>query len=1032
METQIFPLLALADVDGLSYRGFITIKGQELPFEIQLENVKTLKNAKLHGSPELKRLLFGHEKALKQRLEQCSSLTEFFVDLKDLLERIITKEKREPMPDESYYSKLLSELDTVGWDKLESIDPSLKSLTLILNDSSGRKHKIYISLSFSYPQTPLTVQIDLPSSASKMSNPTINFNDIISFYSKEVEKFQEVWSMLDDIDANTWVLEPDKPKRSDMSRRIALGNHCSLFIKLDEFNPKKLCDYTLFGAESFITPLRTNIAKNFNNWDLLLSIRQNLEKILEINFPSPEESSDFNVACGICYAYRLDDVIPDQTCSNAKCGQPFHQVCLYEWLRAIPSTTQTFNRLRGDCPYCNDSFNNFKSFVMASDRSDNESDADAFVDASDTFVEDVEGKPTSYRYSTAILSSLARNAGGIVSMFSSSSDNKELTSQNNSRDIPKDEFSAVPEISITDMSNGDGDDEYNDKQLIESDDASSVNTDIPQNDNKDSITNNSSDNNEPIDVTVYVKDLDTGKNIPASYLEEEIKKSNNGNIDPLSFHILKRSGSLNEYQYEHKRKDDSDDEGGKRNNAPVFGTETPGSDFGRAQPRYIKVKTRHKHFKEFDKLFLAQELCLATQNETSGAIWTMKFSKDGKFLATGGQDTVVRVWAVISSDEEREHFLEGNGTSVYEGSKGSKLGAPVFRDKPLYEYLGHTADVLDLSWSKNDFLLSSSMDKTVRLWHITRKECLCCFQHTDFVTAIAFHPKDDRFFLSGSLDCKLRLWNIPEKRVAHWNEVPNQQLITAVGFTLDGKMSVAGSFSGLCLFYETDGLKYNTQIHVKSSRGKNSQGKKITGIEAMPGTKPGQDKLLISSNDSRIRLYNMRDKSLECKYKGYENTCSQIRATFSDDGRYIISGSEDRHVYILNANQSQLNAQYGNSGGNNWLKKDKIGYESFEAHSAIVTVAIFAPTRTKQLIALYCAYYYSRDNDSHSVRSTRSWNSNIGNSLGNFFSKPKQNKSSVWNSGRRKSDASMHSVASSVMSDDIDNDGNKFEENYSK
>jgi hypothetical protein len=31
-----------------------------------LENVKTLKNAKLHGSPELKRLLFGHEKALKQ------------------------------------------------------------------------------------------------------------------------------------------------------------------------------------------------------------------------------------------------------------------------------------------------------------------------------------------------------------------------------------------------------------------------------------------------------------------------------------------------------------------------------------------------------------------------------------------------------------------------------------------------------------------------------------------------------------------------------------------------------------------------------------------------------------------------------------------------------------------------------------------------------------------------------------------------------------------------------------------------------
>ena len=113
-------------------------------------------------------------------------------------------------------------------------------------------------------------------------------------------------------------------------------------------------------------------------------------------------------------------------------------------------------------------------------------------------------------------------------------------------------------------------------------------------------------------------------------------------------------------------------------------------------------------------MFLAQELFNPKQIGTSGAIWTMKFSKDGKFLATGGQDTVVRVWAVISSDEEREHFLEGSGISVFEGLSGSKLGAPVFRDKPLYEYHGHTADVLDLSWSKNNFLLSSSMDKTVR------------------------------------------------------------------------------------------------------------------------------------------------------------------------------------------------------------------------------------------------------------------------------------------------------------------------------
>jgi len=30
-------------------------------------------------------------------------------------------------------------------------------------------------------------------------------------------------------------------------------------------------------------------------------------------------------------------------------------------------------------------------------------------------------------------------------------------------------------------------------------------------------------------------------------------------------------------------------------------------------------------------------------------------------------------------------------------------------------------------------------------------------------------------------------------------------------------------------------LKYYTQIHVRSTRGKNSRGKKITGIEPLPG-----------------------------------------------------------------------------------------------------------------------------------------------------------------------------------------------------
>lgn len=383
-------------------------------------------------------------------------------------------------------------------------------------------------------------------------------------------------------------------------------------------------------------------------------------------------------------------------------------------------------------------------------------------------------------------------------------------------------------------------------------------------------------------------------------------------------------------------------------------------------PRYIKVRAHHKKDREFDRMFLAQELS-GTKHEsgdektpglttievethsthsrklskpppnTHGAVWATEFSKDGRFMAAAGRDQVVRVWAVISNPDERAaHEHEEDVSSSTSG--GERLSAPVFKTKPIREFEGHTGDILDLSWSKNNFLLSSSMDKTVRLWHVSRQECLCTFKHKDFVTSIAFHPRDDRFFLAGSLDSILRLWSIPDKSVAFWNQLPD--LITAVAFSPDGKTAIAGVLSGLCLFYDTEGLKYHTQIHVRSSRGKNAKGSKITGIRTTtypPDDPDGEVKVLVTSNDSRVRLYNLKDKSLEMKFRGHENTCSQINASFSDDARYVICGSEDRKAYIWNTGPQESD-------------KDKRPLELFEAHSEMVTTAVIAPTKTRQLL----------------------------------------------------------------------------------
>lgn len=386
-----------------------------------------------------------------------------------------------------------------------------------------------------------------------------------------------------------------------------------------------------------------------------------------------------------------------------------------------------------------------------------------------------------------------------------------------------------------------------------------------------------------------------------------------------------------------------------------------------APPRY-KLKVNHKRGNvDFDQLKSVQEI-----NDCKGAIWCMKFSNCSQLLAAAGQDHMLRVYCAqkswkyftqlrnkasgqhISPNSTKERSsVNGDSFGRVQRSSFSRSGSlnandshnnssssssssafakEMYRDEdntlseegPLLLftiYRGHTADVLDLAWSKNHFLLSASMDKTVRLWHITRIECLCTFRHIDFVTTIQFHPRDDRFFLSGSLDGKLRLWNIPDKRVTLWNEVnalpvqrgnsntstetdhsPTHGLITASSFVQNGKFAVIGTYDGRLIFYTTDQLKYFTQIHVSAkststaSGGQSRKGRinKVTGIESVDDN----NKILVTTNDSRLRLYDLRDLSLTCKYKGCINQSSQIKAAISHDHRFIICGSENNSFYI--------------------------------------------------------------------------------------------------------------------------------------
>lgn len=92
----------------------------------------------------------------------------------------------------------------------------------------------------------------------------------------------------------------------------------------------------------------------------------------------------------------------------------------------------------------------------------------------------------------------------------------------------------------------------------------------------------------------------------------------------------------------------------------------------------------------------------------------------------------------------------------------------------------------------------------------------------------------------------------------------------------------------------------------------------------------------MTSNDSRVRLYDLKDHSLSCKYRGYANASSQIKASFSPDGEHIIVGSEDHDFYVWTREPEGAHRK-------GWRRDRNDDYQLFSAHNAVVTVAMFAP-----------------------------------------------------------------------------------------
>eukprot|EP01134_Creolimax_fragrantissima_P001283 CFRG1283T1 len=250
-------------------------------------------------------------------------------------------------------------------------------------------------------------------------------------------------------------------------------------------------------------------------------------------------------------------------------------------------------------------------------------------------------------------------------------------------------------------------------------------------------------------------------------------------------------------------------------------------------------------------------------------VWYVKFSNNGKMLASASKDCTVRVWEV----------------STY---------------KLMYTLEGHALPISFVGWCPDDkLILSCSNDKTLRLWDLEdgARCTLNITEHTQSVTSCAWSQKRD-FFISAGLDQKICVWNTKGEKMRSWDGVR----VNDLAVTNDGAYLVAICHEKKIRMY--DMLTFaEEQIQESDS---------ITSLCVSADSKH----VLVNLSSQEIHLWHILEKRLVTKYYGQKQGKFVIRSCFGGfNDAFVVSGSEDYKIYLWNRkNALLLDVMSGHTG----------------------------------------------------------------------------------------------------------------------